>query len=499
MAFPTRSYDEIFRRVLGNFRTSFPGFPLGAKRFLGKAARAFGLIIWQQQKSAEDIARDIVPSSQSSADALSDWAALLGLANGAGGYGRRVATTASGGAATLTGVNGTIYPDGILATAEDGVTQIALSGAVTIPAGTGFGSIAAEFVSVTTGTSGNLPEGTVCTWESAPSGADAQFTLTAPLEGALDEEDNDSLYGRIVLALQAPKRGGVDSDYAFWVEQVTGVFRAHIFPKRSGTGTVDVIPVEAGTGQARVPSSAIITAAQAALDAARPAGADAATVIAPYMPNGSGHLVRLRCTPSATKYAFDWDDTSGGPFTVNLYTAGAPATLQLNTLAPATLKAAIDAYIAGNGLAPRLQVLSTGRVINDPVRAVAYVDGGGMTTLTLETLPDNWSAPTMGDTVYAYGPMVATIAAGALALADSLGPARVSDFGSTILPWQDTLTISGLIGVAEAAIDTDGTKLIGEVLVGGATIDGAVADVSPTDNTVNGPEILYLSHVAVTA
>jgi hypothetical protein len=35
--------------------------------------------------------------------------------------------------------------------------------------------------------------------------------------------------------------------------------------------------------------------------------------------------------------------------------------------------------------------------------------------------------------------------------------------------------------------------------VGLATIDGTAADVQASDNSPNGPELLYLSHVAVTA
>jgi hypothetical protein len=168
--------------------------------------------------------------------------------------------------------------------------------------------------------------------------------------------------------------------------------------------------------------------------------------------------------------------------------------LELSAAIPATLKAAIDAYVAGTGLAPRLQVLSEDSVINVPVGAVDY--DVTETILTLETLPDTWVPPEVGDAVYAYGPVVATIAAGALALCDSLGPSRVSGYGDALTPWSDKLTISGLTAVAENAIDSDGTELIAEVAAGGITIDGTAADVRGEDST-QGPELLYLLHVAV--
>lgn len=500
MALPTRSLDDIVKRSLAYFRTSFPGFPMGTKKFLGRTARAVGLNLWGLQKSIEQVDLDIVPSPQSSTDALSDWAFTIGLPDGAGGFGRLLPTVSSGGQATLTGVKGTIYPDATVATAEDGTTQIALSGLVTIPgAPPGLGSVTGAFVSVTKGTVANLPIGTVCTWVSTPPGADPTFTLTAPLQGAVDAEDNPSVYARIVARLQTPPRGGVAEDHRVWIQDaVPGIAQVFVYPKRSGTGTVDNVIVTSGTGQARRPSAQMLDDAQDALDENKPAGSEAATALLPYMPNGSGHLVRVQVVPSAARYRFDWDDTVGGPFTVFAYSAGPSATLELNTLAPQTLKNAIDAFNAGTGLKPRLQVLSTGSVINVPIGCTAWVDALGRTTLTLEAVPATWVAPTVGDTVYAYGPVVATIAAGILALADSLGPSRASGFGDPITPWFDKLALSSIIAVAEDAIDSDGTQLIFEVPPGLATIDGLAADVTGSDG-VNGPELLYLSHVAVTA
>ena len=119
-------------------------------------------------------------------------------------------------------------------------------------------------------------------------------------------------------------------------------------------------------------------------------------------------------------------------------------------------------------------------------------------TLTLETVPDTWITPTVGDTVYSYGPVVATIAAGQLALVDSLGPSRVSGYGDAITPWFDTLSISSISAVAEEAIDSDGAYLIEKVPVGQCTIDGVAADVQADDNTPNSPELLFASQIAVT-
>ena len=234
MAIPTVSLTDLLRRGLAYFRTSFLGFPLGIKRFLGKTARAVVLNLWGLHKKIEVLDVDIVPSPKSSSDALSAWAFDLGLPDGEGGYGKLKPTAATGGLATLTGVKGTIYADEIVATAEDGTTQIALSGAVTIDGlPSGFGSAEGQFIAVTKGTDGNLPEGTVCTWVAVPAGADPTFTLTASMAGGNPEESNPDVYAQIVARLQTPPKGGVAEDYRLW-SQAAGAGDVYVYPTAVG-------------------------------------------------------------------------------------------------------------------------------------------------------------------------------------------------------------------------------------------------------------------------
>jgi uncharacterized phage protein gp47/JayE len=501
MSIPSQSRDEILKRITAFFRTSFD-FPLGTKRFLGRMARSVALSIWGLQKSIEDIDLDIVPSPQSSSDALTAWAVLLGLPDGEGGFGRLLPTAASGGTATFTGVKGTVFADGTLATAEDG-TEIEVSGAVTITgAPPGYGSVSGALIAVTKGSAGNLPAGTVCTWQSTPAGADSTFTLLTALQGGTDLEDNAAVYARIKDRLQTPPRGGVAEDYRLWA-QVSGIQNVYVYPRRQGTGSVDIVIAQAGTGQARLPTSAQLLDAQEAVDAKRPVTVESANVIAPYMPDLHGvssaaYEIIVEVTPASSKYDFDWDDTATS-YTVDTYTAGVAPTLKLNTLAPASLKGAIDLYNAGAADAPRLQVLSSGAdPVNPPIKAVSWSDGGGKTTLTLESAPEGWTAPTASppDKVFAYGPVVETIANNIKTFVNNLGPSRVGGYADPLTPWLDQITISGLIAAAENAIDTDGSKLIDKVPVGAATINGTAADVQGVDS-VDGPEILYLSHIAI--
>src|SRR5437588_3382648 len=151
MAIPTAKLDQILTTTRSCLRSAFRGWPMGAKNVFGRAARAVALSVWQAQGPVEVLDRNIVPSPQSSDDALTLWAQRLGWPDGQGGFGRLLPTAASGGTATLTGTKGATYPAGAIASAPDG-TLIELSGSVTIagsPPGTG--SITGTFDALTAG------------------------------------------------------------------------------------------------------------------------------------------------------------------------------------------------------------------------------------------------------------------------------------------------------------------------------------------------------------
>ena len=382
------------------------------------------------------------------------------------------------------------YADAITATADDG-TQIALSGSVTIP-GTapGFGVVSESLSLSQQARRGTFRSEPCARGIHPPSGSDPAFKLTSPLSGGLDIENNPEVFDRISARLQTPPRGGVAEDYRLWAGAVDGVVDVFVYPKRSGVGTVDVVVVSGGSGQGRVPSAAVVAAAQAAISAKAPPGIEGLYARAPAAPNGFGRNVQIRVVPSENS-AFDWDD-GGTPLVVSGFSAGPPATITIVGSLPQSLTDAVDFYKAAPATRtpPRLQVLSTVNPVVPINVPIGVVDHSG-SVLTLENAPDGWAPPSNGDQIFAYGPVVATIAAGALALVDSLGPSRVRGFADNITPWQDKLTISGLTAVAEDAIDADGTQLIEEVPPGGITINGVAADVQGSDS-INGPELLYL-------
>jgi hypothetical protein len=351
---------------------------------------------------------------------------------------------------------------------------------------------------VTVGSVGNLPAGTVCTWVNAPIGADPTFVLTSPLDNGLDIESNSAVMARIQQRLQNPPRGGNSTDIIDWAEEVASIVGVFVYPRRSGTSGVDVVITVGGSGVGRVPSSTLQNSVNAIVNSLRAAGAEQFNILLPFTAV-SGHLIRVRVIPNGTANAFDWggDVTwTGTPFTVAGHTTGPPGTITLNTTAPASLQSAIASFIAGNGTKPRLQVMSTGSVINPPIGVVA-IDVTN-TILTLDTIPSTWVVPTNGDVIFPYGPVVATIATNELALVDGLGPSRQSGYGDAFNTWFDILTIGQLTRVAEDAVDATGAALITEVIDGGATIDGVATSIEAGDATPNNPELLYAKSIAVT-
>jgi hypothetical protein len=214
------------------------------------------------------------------------------------------------------------------------------------------------------------------------------------------------------------------------------------------------------------------------------------------MPNGNGLTIRARLKPSAKKYAWDWDNTAA-TYHVFAYSALPVPTLTLDQLAPASLKNAIS-----QGGTPRLQVQSTGALpVLVQVRAVAAADGGGKTTLTLEDpLPSNWVPPTVGDVVWAGGPIATPIAQALLAYVDSLGPSRADGYADPDDPWEDTCAIARLIEIALDVTDSDGTTRFAAnvALPDGVTINGAALDKTGLGDIAGAPQLLYATVVLVT-
>jgi hypothetical protein len=206
------------------------------------------------------------------------------------------------------------------------------------------------------------------------------------------------------------------------------------------------------------------------------------------MPLGNGLTLRCRVIPSATEYAFDWDDTVAAYPTVK---AGGDTThIRINGSPPAALQVNDRIQIANTG---------SGAPAVPEQRTVTVIDTVTINPDTILTISSAVTVyPDATNTIYAGGPVVDDIAEAILAEVDALGPSRASGYANASDVWNDTLYLDAMRRAALDATDTDGTRYIASTVAGGVTIDGAAADVTAIDATTDPPEILWARTISVT-
>jgi len=473
MAIAVYTEEEWFNYAIAAFGAlpQFAGADLSEYGFLGLEARAIaqlGALISLGIKDADD---DGVPAYDQDADgnirsrcsraALEAWAFTFGLPNGAGGFGSRGPTISTGGSGIPSGTAATFVPAG--STAVDSTGRITVQTAADVTLTVAPNTAAVTFVSVTTGAAANLPVGTVLTWVAPPPGLAGTVTLTAALVGAEDTETDTELVARLLERIQNPPRGGVAADYRFWTENsinVTtlaslGIKRAYVYPQRSGLGSVDVVPLVAGTTgptRAAVPLALI----QAYVDTKRPITATV-YIIQASAAAANALRIRIRLTPSTAKggvYLFDWRD-GGTPTTITTFNRAAKT---ISCVAPAALKTAIT-----SGSKPRVQIIDS-NALESPLpfqaQALSYV-AGAPDVITLDSFPPQ--DPQAGDYFWAGGGAVDAVAQRILDYSNALGPSRQSGFADEYDVWETDVTLARLADIVMETKDTDGTRMISDI------------------------------------
>lgn len=535
MGLPGADFETDREQIAAIITNRAPELSPSPTAFAGELAGAQAQITQSIGGDVDQAGRDAVPSSESSTQGLTNWAIGIGLSNNAGGYGPRGATYAQGLTAYLTGEAGTVYAAGQQATAG-GVT-LALRTGVTIPGASGTAQVLGTWDADSTvqgsgGTAGNLTAGTVLTLVSPPPTSDSTITLqTGPAVAGQDAESDAALLVRIQTKMQRPPNGGNGTDYATWTTEATDAsgnpassaqLFAYVYPDYYGDGSPMVVVLQSGSGTGRQVSAAVRTiiatyvTGSTSLEGRRPVGTNY-TVLTGYMPPEFALTCVLRCVPSKTLYNFDWVRgltsytvfasaiAALPPFAV---TAQANAVLTLNTLAPASLKDAIS-----TGSQPRIQVntrdtgtgFPIGPVLPEQWPCLAYLDTAGRTQLALRvpSAPNFAAWVQNGNAVYAGGPIVGPVGANVLAMIDQGGPSRVSGLADRAQIWQDTVGITTLSTAAETTLDADGlTRLVSRcvangVLVGFGAQTPIVQDVTASDNSINGPEVLNAGRILV--
>ncbi len=521
MAITFDSLAQAKSKILGYFRTQLSDYALGSRDFFGKLAAVDTLVHYAFLTVARKIDNDAVPTSSTSTAGIDEWAANgTGISNGAGGYGRKLAVAATGGVGAFTGSNGTIYGANATFTGSDGVTKFVLTnGPLTVGVS---GTINGNINATTLGSAGNQSVSAVLTVDAVPVGGSASVTLSTATVGGSDLETNASALARIQDRLRNPPKGGTAHDYRVWLENavtvafdpVTGlstgiaggvaipITRAYVFPRRYGTGTVDVVITQAGSGQSRSPGSTNQTNAQAYLDSVRPITVEQARALLANMPSANGLDIVIRPIANLVANAFQFDSTTGGPYTVSSYSAGPPATVTLSGNC-----ADLNTQVNVNGKQPLIQIIvpSVSSSYLSPLPQVAMVTAynAGTHVATLGTLPAGWVTPGAGNAIYAGSPLVLPIATALLALVDALGPSKMSGTNDPGDSWNDTLAIDQIIRTALNVNDGSGvpyslnlnaSPTIGVNGGAGASTDRQAADTS----VATSPELLWTRSISVT-
>ncbi len=494
MAITVYTEQQIYDAAMGYFRLSFPTSDLSDRGFLGLWARALARFLSLAQQEILQVDYDAIPAYQQDADgnvrsrtsstALDQWAFVFGLSSGVPGvYGRRGATISTGGSGTPTGVAATLIPAGSTLADPTGQIFAETTAAVTLNGPPNTNSV--PLVSTTTGAAANLPAGTVLSWQPSIGGVDPTMTLTAALVDAEDRETDVALLARLLRRIQLPPRGGTANDYRTWTEEAVnlttgaslGIARGYVYPLRSGLGTVDVVPLQNGSGSGRIPGVATLINLLAYLNSKRPVTATVNVIAA----LAATIRIRVRIRPSPSKggvYLYDWNDVGIATAITNPNSTNKT----IDCAAPAALKAAVDA-----GRQPRIQIINSfanAGPLPFQARVVSYV-AGAPDTLTLDSFP---SVGPVGGTDYfwAGGGAVDLVAERLLAYVDSVGPSRQSGYADTQDAWEADVTLARIADVVMETKDTDGTRMIQDIprlSTTGITIAVGAGAFAPTSYT----------------
>jgi len=126
----------------------------------------------------------------------------------------------------------------------------------TAPATLGAGGTATVQVeAVLPGAGSNAAVGSALTLQSALPGVVATATALA-LEGGEDQETDEALRARLLVAWRSRPQAGTESDYEQWALEVPGVTRAFAIGRRPNLGSVTLYVVADGNTPTIAPSQA---------------------------------------------------------------------------------------------------------------------------------------------------------------------------------------------------------------------------------------------------
>ena len=199
--------------------------------------------------------------------ARTSWGEYLEMRAEEHGIFRRQAVKAKG-TATVSG-NGTV-PQGSVFQTATGVAFYTTK-AVTI---TRSGDVPIECS--TAGETGNVKAGTITVIPMSIPGISSVTNADATYDG-FDEEDDATLYNRLIFKVRQPATSGNVNDYIEWATSIAGVGHVTVVPLWNGNGTVKVIITDSSGNPA---SSNLLTQVSTTIGTKHPIGATV-SVVAP--------------------------------------------------------------------------------------------------------------------------------------------------------------------------------------------------------------------------
>lgn len=229
-------------------------------------ANAFGNVQLLQYQNLANARAGRTPKDATGQDLL-DWRDSLGLPilPAVGSSGRVIVGVSGSSSITL--------PDGLQAALPNG-NAIKVNGTQTVSDGG-----AVDVVAVGTGTATNAEAGTIVTWYNGPFNllSDARVDAQIPLSGGRDKEDEPRLRRRILNRLQnAPSGGNWGEARELALNANVGISDAFVYCALGGPASARVVLVKdfdpATQDFTRAVSSAVVSAARAAIQAKLPIG-----------------------------------------------------------------------------------------------------------------------------------------------------------------------------------------------------------------------------------
>jgi len=311
MPFRRPTLAQLIERTDAEVESRLAAGPLLRRSVLGVLARVlagaahlmFGFLDWAS--------RQMLPHTAEGAE-LDRWSEIKGIT-------RKPAVAATG-TITLTGVNGSVAPDGTELRRSDGALYRTTSAATIVD-----GTATAGVRSSEPGLAGNAVEGTLLSIRQPVAGFQSNATVLAPgLVNGADEESDEDLRERLLSALSNPPHGGSEADYVTWALEVPAVTRAWAYKAYLGLGTVGVTFVVDDDPAGPIPSPSKVAEVQAYIeDGRRPVTADVFVFAPTALPVDM--LVRLIPDSASTRTAvlesladmFNREAEPGVPFPIS--------------------------------------------------------------------------------------------------------------------------------------------------------------------------------------